>query len=931
MRDSRPSHSNELPQGPDWHRLVSERLASCNLDPAQESDIAEELAQHLDDRYNELLASSLHEPAVRELLDRELAELVDVSRESWGISSGRAALTSPSAGNRKLSMGVIADTLIGDIRYAWRGLLRAPVFTTVAVVSLAFGIGATTAAFSLLHTLLLERLALPHAEQLVLLRSLSQATPNGGPGPIARDSVPTFYALTTYDRLRRAGVSPSVEGWDGRRMKVVPENGAPDFDVMVDMVTGGWFDLLGARALVGRTLTPNDERNAMPVAVISANYWRSHFGADSNIIGRHIEVGQAKLTVVGVMPESFRGLYFGRAFNIAVPAAVSSSVVGVESRALGKFLFATRLDKNGTPATTKAKLESALAAGGKPETLTVSDISRGETFGTLRRDYRTYTFLLVGGVGILLLIACANVGTMLLGRAMAREREMAIRLALGANATRIARQLFVDSFLLAVLGGTAGLFVARAATTMIARRLPANADVIAELVPLQPSPAVLLVAAGAMVLVTLLVGSLPALLASRADLRTSLSGRVHKIFPRWRAEHVLVAAQIALGLVLVSAASSFVATLRTLTERQGGYRTTNIVLGEINLHDTPYMDEPSTTLDRVLDIVRHADGVAAAGIGSAAPLVATVRMGRMIKIAGATEQPDHVKYPDMVAATPGYFAATGMRILAGRDFTSLDRFESRRVAVLSEALARRYGNPASLIGRTLTIDTTSMRIVGVVSDARQPQFERDRRTDVRGASTDCFYLPLAQLKKTLERVPTEVMVIRTDRDPGFVAGTARRAIIDALPGLRIERMRTVTQVLDDALPRERLSVAISVMLGTLALLLAAVGVAGIVGYDVVQRTTEIGVRLALGARPIDAWALVLRHMLVVASLGVIAGIPLAYGAGKLIGAQLFGVSGTDPRVLAGAAAVLLASATAAAFWPAFRAARVDPLIALRAE
>jgi len=912
----------------DWRAEV--RARRRDLDP----DVVEELAQHLEDQYAELRARGQSDDAASDML---LAQLTDPSVADDILTRRRLPSSDPIG--REPTPRTLVTSIWQDIRYGWRSLRRSPAFTIVAVLSLALGIGANTAIFGLLNAVLLERLPLRHPEQLIALQRTSEQGSN------------IYFAYAEYLALKRAPSLPRLEAFGNTGATIAARNEQDSFNI--DLVTGGYFDLLGVKPMLGRLITTDDERANAMVVVITQEIWERFFAAAPTVLGQTLTVHGASFTVIGVLPREFRGIYFGGNFAAALPITVAPLLSGPDIRRTDRPLLLTVLARLQSGWTTERAtlafdqvFQTCCAAEPLPGAPRISkgvrgadgrvvpaqhvraiDVSRGLAHPKqdLRGQYRRILLVLMAGVAIVLLIACANVGNLLLARAMARERELAVRMSMGATRSRIVRQLLTESFELALLGGALGLVLSRLGLNVLSHNLPSIAE-MSNLVALRPSPVILGFTALVTLGCTLLVGVFPALRATRNDIVSPLKegGRGTGRSRRFSADRGIVTAQVALALVLVSAAALFVATLRNLKEFGGGYGSARILLATIETRGTPFESGGIMPLYRgILDRVRAIPGVSRAAMSSITPVHGGRSMHDQIHVIGYEPLPDEDVSSWYAAVTPGYFAATGIGLESGREFDDRDGATAEKVAIVSRAFARHYFPARNPIGGSIVLGggptATVMRIVGVAHDAHYD--------DLRTPPTEIYYTPVEQS----EGWPFFELAVRTAGDPEALTAEVRRQIRDVAPALRIKGLISVEDALNDALVRERLAAALATLFGCLALSLAAVGLYGVVAYNVSRRTQEIGVRMALGARPHDVMWLVVRQTLTMTGIGVVCGVPLAFAAARGIGTQLYGVSANDPRAMLGAAMLLVLIGVAASAIPGRRAARVDPSEALRAD
>jgi predicted permease len=564
-------------------------------------------------------------------------------------------------------------------------------------------------------------------------------------------------------------------------------------------------------------------------------------------------------------------------------------------------------------------------ADASPHVQTI-DASHGITWSTdFRGQYRTVLIALMGGVALLLLIACANVGTLLLARAAARQREFAVRLSLGASRGRMLRQLLTETLILAAAGTVLGVLLAWLATTALLHELPSNAIQLGDVIAWRVSPAILSFSVATMLACAIVSGLWPARRASRVDVRSALSGadRPGQRAYSTRAEQTLVWIQVALALVLASTATLFVATLRNLERGNGGFHTRQALVARLDLRHITRVDSAAAVEREALAAVSHLPGVSTVALSYGVPVMNDFMAFLPEEVPGYFPKRGE-RTPQVNAVSAGFFSATGIGLEEGRDFEANDRATSEPVAIVSESFARHYFANRDPIGLSLTLAMGSrprLRIVGVARDAKYGE--------LRGAPTEMWYLPLDQVPGS--RLRTLALTVRTELDPRAVAGPVRRAIERALPGAQIRQMTSIGELLDDTLARERFAATLASLFGIVALGLAAIGVYGVITYTVARRTSEIGIRMALGAAPLDALRLVMRQTLVIAAIGLALGTPLALLASRAIASQLYGVGATDPLILLGAASVLATAAAIAGFIPGRRAARVDPVIALRAD
>jgi predicted permease len=823
------------------------------------------------------------------------------------------------------------DVLRQDARYGWRALLRAPAFTAVAVVSLALGIGANTAIFGLLYALLLEPLPLPHPEQLITVQRFD-----------ANSKFGSGFLLAEFEELRRARGAGDLTAFTGAG-NVLLEVGEQRDYATVNAVEGRFFQTVGLRAQIGRLITPDDDRSAAPVAVISDSAWTRFFNRDPAALGRTITLHGNAFTIVGVTPGSFHGLIFPGHFELAVsmgaaplvglpaftgPQAPTLIVVGRLNSAAAIAGAKTALDNVFRACCANGQLTGGGKGGGATSArLDVVEISHGIPFGkvNLRAEFSRLFVVLMAGVAVVLLIACANVGNLVLARSAARARELAVRLAMGASRSRIVRQLLTEGVQLAFLGGAMGFLLAAWGTRLLLQQMPGNLGAFSDLVAFHPKPALLAFNAAISLACVLIFGLVPALRATRNDLISPLKDRGESRGGRRAGslDRAVVIAQVSLALLLVSSAGLLGATLRNLKNIDGGFATTHILLASVDTRGTSYERAGIVPLyPELLDRVRRMNGVQAAAASSTSPVFGGRWSTDLIDVPGYAAASGEDMTVPLNAVSSGYFDAAGIRLLAGRDFTGSDGPRDQKVVVISETMARAFWPARDPVGATVRINGTDspieLRVIGVAKDAKY--------RDLRAPAEKTMYVPLVQSGDW----PFVVITARTAGDPQALAARLTREVRGFAPELRVRQLLAMEQAIDQSLERERLAAGLAALFGALAVTLAAVGLYGVVSYGVTRRTSEIGIRMALGARAASVVWFVLRNSLAMVLLGVAIGAPLTFLGGRAIAALLYGVGAHDPLLLLGAAVLLTVTATLASAIPALRAARIDPLKALRA-
>jgi predicted permease len=806
-----------------------------------------------------------------------------------------------------------------NLVYAFRSMRRSPGFVAVAVLSLALGIGANAAVFGLLHKLLLIRLPVHDPEGLyhVVLSTVRRAHP--------RLSYPKFEMLRDNFDLFSAQFA---WGAFGREVSVEDRR---EF-VRTAVVTGAYFDSLGLRPALGRLLTPQDERaRGAEAAVISHALWQNWFAGDPGVVGRSLRVGPEAFQIAGVAPPGFTGLEPGFATDVYLPLhAAERFNPGVLQREGNLWMHTMVRLKPGAPLDTAqtvlrekwAQLDEPMRLkrrdNSRPEFLVLEDGSRG--LSPVRREFSRAVLVLMALVAAVFLIACANLATLLFVRGSGRAREMTIRLAMGAGRAHLVRQWMTECLLLSLLGGAAGLLLARWITALL---LLFVAPVDRSWLQFQASPAVLVLTITLTLAAGFLFGLLPAIRASR--IHPEMLARAHSaslLGRRGRLAELVLAGQLAASLVLVVGAALFVRTLWNLNSAFGGFDRKTSVYGVANWNRARFpRDRASAGMSDALGRVRLSPHMAAASLGMP-PIVFGGSGGwSWVTVPGYTLAPGEDNVGFGVTVAPGYFRSLGIPLLAGRDFEERDRARgAQRVVIVNDKVARHYFAGKDAVGQRILWghpNPNSLEIVGVVGDIKD--------AGLREPHKELLYSPL----------PADgVAVIVARAKPGVAASVAeaevRSALTAAFPGVPVETGH-LEEAVQRSLGRDRLVAQLSAAFGLLGVVLACIGLYGAMAHAVTSRTREIGIRIAVGAGAWDVIGMVLKQSLRVTGLGILIGLPAAMAASRLIASLLFEVSPSDPLTLAVSAAVLGTAGLAAGWWPARRAARLDPSQTLRCE
>jgi predicted permease len=829
--------------------------------------------------------------------------------------------------------------LLQDLRYALRTLRKSPLFTMVAVLSLALGIGANTAIFTLIHQLILELLPVKHPEELVLLTSRGQHYgSNTGSNAI---SYPMYQDIRDKNQVFsgmfcKYGVTLSLN-FEGRTELVSGE-----------LVSGNYFPVLGVGAAVGRVFNSSDDliQGGNPLAVLSYGFWKTRFGGNRNAIGARILVNGYPLTIVGVSQAGFDGVEMGTSPQIRIPMTMKKEVTS---------FFYSLNDRRGRFAQVFGRLKpgmtlEAAKAGLQPlyhqilqmevqekdfartteytrqqflkMWLEVLPASKGRS--DLRRQFTNPLWALMAIVGLVLLIACSNVANLLIARAAARQKEIAVRLALGASRRRLICQLLEESVLLSAAGGLAGLGLAVWMDRTLIGFLPLGVTPLT--VSSMPDGRVLGFTFAVAVLTGFVFGLAPALQATRPELAGTLKDQAGSVVGGTAVglRKSLVVAQVSLSLLLLIGAGLFIQSLRNLRDLNPGFHTENLLTFAMDPTLNGYKPERSLQFYRELTDRMNA----LPGVKSGALAVVQILDGnewdQTVTVEGYTTKQGEYVDPHMQFISPRFFDTMGIPVLLGRDFTIQDDKGRPKVAIVNEKFARRYFGGANAIGRHVGMGgnpgtKTDTEIVGVVKDTKYESMRDEIPYEM--------YLPYRQMDFVLGMTA----YLRTEADPDNMFALLRRTVREVDSNVPVYRMRTLEQQLDKSLMSERLLATLSAIFGCLATLLAAVGLYGVMAYMVARRTREIGIRMALGASGGSVVWLVMREVLLLAVVGLAIGLPSAWALTRLVETQLFGIKAADPPTMTVAAIGIAAVAALAGYFPARRATGIDPMRALRWE
>ena len=873
------------------------RLRALFRAPAVDRELEQELRFHLERQILKYLDSGLTRGQAERRVRLEfggLAQVQEECRDARGIN--------------------LLETVWRDLRYGLRTLRQAPGFTSVAMITLALGIGATTAIFSVVYAVLLRPLPYKNPAALVVL---NESTPKVG---LVSVSYPNFLDWRAQSRAfsEMAAVHDEEFNLSGADR--------PEY-VSGRAVSPNFLAMLGVRPLLGRDFDASEEKpGARPVVLLSYQLWQSHFGGDHNVIGRSITLNGRGFTIIGVLPADYISI---EKTDVIEPIGVwatnnpeaSDRGDRGDSVVIGRLAAGTTLHQ--------ARAEMQTIAARLAQTYPAANDQFGVALQPIRDTFagnlRPAILILFGAVVLVLLIACGNVANLFLMRATGRAKEIAMRLALGASRGRIVSQMLVESFLLALSGGLLGLALAAGGIQGIVRLIPSDTQAASNV---SLNGIVLLFVAGLVILSAFVFGLSPALQSAQADVQSELkeSGRnvtLTRRQNRWRG--ILVTAEISLALVLLIGAGLMMKSLYRLVAVDPGFQPEHVLTMELGLRTAQY-EKPAAVLNfwqRVLERVRALPGVEAAALGTAVPL-ADEHSRADITIEGmALPKPGGFPHPDIHIVSPEYVRTLGVPLLRGRAFTDADNESAPSVAIINAMLAERFFHGQNPIGKRIMFGRFSAdvapkwkTIVGVAADTKMYGLSNPARLEV--------YVPVGQ-----SAAGHMNLLVKSSNDPAALTAAIRIAIASIDQDQPVYGITTMSQLVRDSVSTQRTTLILLALFSTLALLLAAIGVYGVISYSVAQRTHEIGIRMALGAGSREVLRMVIAQGARIAAAGILIGILASLGLMRLLANQLFSVSATDPPTFAVVAAVLAFTALLACYIPARRTVRVDPMIALR--
>jgi predicted permease len=806
-----------------------------------------------------------------------------------------------------------------DLRYAFRMLLKNRGVSAAAIISLGLGIGANAVIFTWVKAVLLE--PLPGVANQGALVVVANQTRDGGYVSMSYPDYRDYRdAVTTLDGLVATEMTTLSLGATTSAERAERLYGA--------LVSGNYFDVVGVIAALGRTFRPDEDRapNAAPVVVISDGLWHRRFGGDPSIVGRTISINGHQFSIVGVAPPAFQGTMVGIALDVWVPVMMQPQIVPggdrLEARGLRWMQAMGRLKPGVSIDAAQAELDTIgrrlIAAyprsndGFTARVLPLSKSPWGAQF-----VLGPVLTVLMAIVAVVLLLACANVANLLLARALARRREVAIRLAIGASRARLARQLLTESLLLAIFGGAAGFVVAWLGSGVLMAFAPPT-DVPVKLA-LGVDLKVLAFTCVVALATGLIFGLVPALQGTRPDVVVDLKDEAGSSggHSRARLRNGLVIAQVSLSLLMLVAAGLFVRSFRNAQQMSPGFNAQGVLLATYDLFPNGYDEASGRQFHRrAMEQVAAIPGVSSVSLARRVPLGFDGSSSTRIRVDGYVPEPNESMQINYNVVGPDYFRTMQIPMLSGREPTSRDDLTAPRVVVVNAAMARRYWKRTDVVGQRIRIADNTLEVIGVVPTGKYQTLAEQARS--------FMYLPIGQTY-----APQIVLHVRTAGDPAALAPAVRAAVAQLDPNLPLFDVKTLDAHMGFATFTPRLAASLLGAFGVLALVLAAVGLHSVLTYSVSQRTREVAIRLALGASPANVLSLVVRQGMWLLIVGLAIGMTIAYGALPLMSSLLIGISAKDPLTFAAVGALLAFVALAASYMPARRAARVDPIVALK--
>jgi predicted permease len=895
-------------------RILMYRLRAVLLGGKLDQDLDDEIGSHLDfaARENELRGMSPEQARAEAL------------RQFGGVQRIKALY-------RERRGLPLLESILQDLRYALRTYRRSPGFTFIVLLTLALGIGANTAIFSLIDVVMLRPLPVQDPGRLVQLARV-------GPGGTI-----TSFSFSDFERFRDANsvLSDALASSTMGRIEAIID-GQVDA-VQAELVSGNFFSALGVSPYIGRDFGADDDHGLgeSAVAVISYGYWNRRFGLDPSIVGKSIALHGRPFTVTGVTPQSFLGMSVGSSPDIYLPLAMEPSLRDGKSWLPEQSFHWLQVVARLKPSVSRAEALSDLnviwgriiaetpmdkwAAKDRENFLAQKPalVSAASGLLGLRKRFSEPLLILMAMVGLVLLIACANVANLMVARATSRQREIAVRLAIGAGRLRLVRQLIIESLVLAVGGGALGLLLAYFSGGAMVALMSIGAPLMLDM---HPDIRVLLFTGVVSMIAAILFGLAPALGATHVALPPTLkqnAGGAGSTGFRLSQRRALLIAQVAFSLLLICGAGLLVRTLVNLEGVDLGFDRNNVLVFSIDAKKTGYKGSALANLYRqVLERLAAIPGVRSASVSLMLPVTGGGGWDNGVDVEGHVPRPDEDMRLYLNALGPSYFRTLGTRMLAGREFELRDNENSPRVAVVNQAMANYFFADRSAVGKKFGWgdggDREEFEIIGVVQDSK---YETLREEVPRSAYVNCFQRELGPME----------FEVRTEVKPSAIIQAVRSRISALGETIRADGFSSLHEQVENSLSQERLMMTLSSLFASLGLLLTSIGLYGVMAYAVAVRTGEIGIRMALGARSADVLWMVQRETLLMVLAGAAIGVPAAVAASSFISGVLFGVKPSDPLTMAGATMLMLAVGALAAYFPARRASRLDPMQALRYE
>ena len=896
---------------PDFQSAVRARVTKLGISPTRENEIVEELSQHLEEEFEDAVSRGAAEPEAAQAALSQLDDLLD--RELKRVERRTAQNSLPMGTQRKTNfLGDIAQ----DVRFALRMFTKNPAFTAIAVLALALGIGANSAIFSVVDAILLRPLPYKNPDQLVMVweEAAHFGFPKDTPSPLnfldwrQQNTVFSGIAACAERNFNLTGIG-EPERLDGRR------------------VSANLFDLLGVTPIIGRTFVPEEDQFGTKVAILNETLWKRRFGGDLSIIGRAITLNGESYTVVGVVRSNVRLPAAGNwRDQVWVPIAFSPEEA--TSRGAHFLEVVARLKPGVALSQAQAEMQTIMAR--LEREYPKSNTRRGAVVTPLHEqlvgNIKPALLILLGAVVFVLLIACANVANLLLARAAVRQKEIALRLALGADRARLTKQLLVESIILSLFGAVVGLGFAYAGLKVLTQFVPpdlAQADAIAI------NAKVLLFTVGVAILTGLIFGLAPASQASHFNLNETLKegGRESAAGARGHSlRSSLVIAEVAVSFILLIGAGLLINSFLHLRNLNPGFRVDHLLALSVDLSEVKYPDTARRTqfFDEVVRRVQPLPGVQSVAVAGNLPFSYNGD-STIISVEGIPDPPPG-EWSDVVYRTigPGYFSTMGIPLVRGRDFNDQDTLDTELGVLISEKTANHYWPNQDPLGKRIRPGLSSSgnpwrTVIGVVKDVRQNDFIAEPKMQM--------YFTFRQVKSLV----ANALVVRTNVDPLSLANSARSAIWSVDKDQPVANIDSMEHIVAGAVARQRFSMLLLGIFAGLALILAAVGIYGLMSYTVAQQTREIGIRIALGAKRSDVLVMTIKQALKLVGIGLVCGLVVAFALTRVMASLLFGISATDPLTFVSIALVLLAVAVLASYLPALRATRIDPMLALRAQ